>query len=212
MHRAVTSATTVRLWEPSRLHAERHRRRGVPAGVAPRALFERAEKTPTVTSRRRRRAGRHGVCHPSGKGGFSRVHLADAEPEIGGSPAGFRACPGSASGTGCSAGDRPAGEAAQDCGDRPRDPPRPPRRPRLARARGGGDGVLLGSRRAERHHVRPRSREPMPRLSPVLTPEQVMLGGKRPAGERVVVYDCEGYFMGAGWPSCWGGGRGPPSW
>ncbi len=32
----------------------------------------------------------------------------------------------------------------------------------------------------------------------VLTPEQVMLGGKRPAGERVVVYDCEGYFMGAG--------------
>jgi dimethylamine/trimethylamine dehydrogenase len=32
----------------------------------------------------------------------------------------------------------------------------------------------------------------------VLTPEQVMVEGKRPAGERVVVYDAEGYFMGAG--------------
>jgi dimethylamine/trimethylamine dehydrogenase len=31
----------------------------------------------------------------------------------------------------------------------------------------------------------------------VLTPEQVMLENKRPAGKRVVVYDCDGYFMGA---------------
>jgi dimethylamine/trimethylamine dehydrogenase len=29
-----------------------------------------------------------------------------------------------------------------------------------------------------------------------LTPEQIMLDGKQPAGERVLVYDCEGYFMG----------------
>ena len=36
-------------------------------------------------------------------------------------------------------------------------------------------------------------------LAHVLTPEQVMLAGKRPPpGSRVVVYDCEGYFMGAG--------------
>ena len=35
-------------------------------------------------------------------------------------------------------------------------------------------------------------------LAHVLTPEQVMLAGKRPPGRRVVVYDCEGYFMGAG--------------
>jgi dimethylamine/trimethylamine dehydrogenase len=35
-------------------------------------------------------------------------------------------------------------------------------------------------------------------LAHVLTPEQVMLAGKRPSGSRVVVYDCEGYFMGAG--------------
>jgi dimethylamine/trimethylamine dehydrogenase len=31
-----------------------------------------------------------------------------------------------------------------------------------------------------------------------LTPEQMMLEGKRPPGRRAVVYDCEGYFMGAG--------------
>jgi dimethylamine/trimethylamine dehydrogenase len=31
-----------------------------------------------------------------------------------------------------------------------------------------------------------------------LTPEQVMLEGKRPPGRRTVVYDAEGYFMGAG--------------
>jgi dimethylamine/trimethylamine dehydrogenase len=30
----------------------------------------------------------------------------------------------------------------------------------------------------------------------VLTPEQLMVEGKEPPGERVVVYDCDGYFMG----------------
>ena len=35
-------------------------------------------------------------------------------------------------------------------------------------------------------------------LPHVLTPEQLMLGGKRPPGERVLVWDCEGYFTGAG--------------
>ena len=47
-----------------------------------------------------------------------------------------------------------------------------------------------------------RSRGPIPGADPgtpyCLTPEQVMLEGKRPEGPRVVVYDCEGYFMGAG--------------
>jgi dimethylamine/trimethylamine dehydrogenase len=32
----------------------------------------------------------------------------------------------------------------------------------------------------------------------VLTPEQVMLEGKRPPGSRALVLDCDGYFMGAG--------------
>src|SRR3712207_8544001 len=33
-------------------------------------------------------------------------------------------------------------------------------------------------------------------LAHVLTPEQVMLEGKAPPGERVLVWDCEGYFAG----------------
>src|ERR1700694_337073 len=44
--------------------------------------------------------------------------------------------------------------------------------------------------------------EPIPgadaALPYVLTPEQVMISGKRPPGRRVVVYDCEGYFMAPG--------------
>jgi dimethylamine/trimethylamine dehydrogenase len=35
-------------------------------------------------------------------------------------------------------------------------------------------------------------------LAHVLTPEQVMLEGKRPPGRRVVVHDCEGYYVAAG--------------
>lgn len=34
-------------------------------------------------------------------------------------------------------------------------------------------------------------------LAHVLTPEQIMIAGKRPPGRRVVVYDSEGYFMGS---------------
>jgi dimethylamine/trimethylamine dehydrogenase len=32
----------------------------------------------------------------------------------------------------------------------------------------------------------------------VLTPEQIILEGKRPPGRRVVVYDCDGYVVGSG--------------
>ena len=35
-------------------------------------------------------------------------------------------------------------------------------------------------------------------LAHVFTPEQIMVHGQRPAGCRVVVYDCEGYFVAAG--------------
>jgi dimethylamine/trimethylamine dehydrogenase len=44
--------------------------------------------------------------------------------------------------------------------------------------------------------------EPIPgadaSLAHVLTPEQVMLEGKKPPGERVLVYDAEGYFVASG--------------
>ena len=46
------------------------------------------------------------------------------------------------------------------------------------------------------------TREPLPgadaALSHIFTPEQVMLAGERPTGGTVAVYDCEGYFTGAG--------------
>jgi dimethylamine/trimethylamine dehydrogenase len=43
--------------------------------------------------------------------------------------------------------------------------------------------------------------EPIPgaqaALPHVLTPEQIMVEGKQPPGSRVLVYDCDGYFMGS---------------
>lgn len=43
--------------------------------------------------------------------------------------------------------------------------------------------------------------EPIPgcdaELPHVLTPEQIMVEGKRPPGNRVVVFDCEGYYLGS---------------
>jgi dimethylamine/trimethylamine dehydrogenase len=48
--------------------------------------------------------------------------------------------------------------------------------------------------------LNPQSRAPIPgadaSLEWCLTPEQIMVDGKQPIGERVVVYDTEGYFMG----------------
>jgi dimethylamine/trimethylamine dehydrogenase len=57
-------------------------------------------------------------------------------------------------------------------------------------ARWAGDGL-----NALTHDAIPGADAALPR---VLTPEQVMLSGKRPPGKRVVVYDCEGYFMAPG--------------
>jgi dimethylamine/trimethylamine dehydrogenase len=57
-------------------------------------------------------------------------------------------------------------------------------------ARWAGDGL-----NAATHDPIPGADASLPN---VLTPEQVMLAGKRPSGRRVVVYDCEGYFMAPG--------------
>ena len=57
-------------------------------------------------------------------------------------------------------------------------------------ARWAGDGL-----NAATHDAIPGADSSLPH---VLTPEQVMLSGKRPPGRRVVVYDCEGYFMAPG--------------
>jgi dimethylamine/trimethylamine dehydrogenase len=57
-------------------------------------------------------------------------------------------------------------------------------------ARWAGDGL-----NAVTHDPIPGADASLPNM---LTPEQVMIEGKRPEGRRVVVYDCEGYFMAPG--------------
>jgi dimethylamine/trimethylamine dehydrogenase len=59
-----------------------------------------------------------------------------------------------------------------------------------AGARWAGDGVNFLT-----HEAIPGAEASLPH---VLTPEQVMLEGKLPPGERVVVFDADGYFMGPG--------------
>jgi dimethylamine/trimethylamine dehydrogenase len=57
-------------------------------------------------------------------------------------------------------------------------------------ARWAGDGLNFAT-----HEPIPGADDSLPH---VLTPEQVMLEGKTPPGEKVVVYDGEGYFVAAG--------------
>ena len=67
----------------------------------------------------------------------------------------------------------------------------------------GADVVVLATGSAwARDGLNGFTREPVPgadaTLPHVLTPEQILLEGKRPPGERVVVYDADGYFAGPG--------------
>ena len=69
---------------PPRLHAERDRRRGVPARLAPRALRAGGERaSATSWSSAPARPGME-CAIVLGKRGFRRVHLVEAEPEVGG--------------------------------------------------------------------------------------------------------------------------------
>ena len=60
--------------------------------------------------------------------------------------------------------------------------------------------VATGSHWAEKG-INGATHEPIPgadaSLPQCLTPEQIMVEGKRPVGPRVLVYDCDGYFMGS---------------
>ena len=66
----------------------------------------------------------------------------------------------------------------------------------------GADIVVIatGSRWAEKG-INGATHEPIPgadaSLPHCLTPEQIMVEGKRPVGSRVLVYDCDGYYMGS---------------
>ena len=134
-----------------------------------------------------------------GRRGFEAVHLVEAEPEIGGRLRWMRQLP--------TLGDWgritdyraiQLDQAAERRGDH-----RAPARPRptssttapqiVVVATGShwrGDGVAAATTPS-------RSTGADAALAHVLTPEQVMVEGKRPPGRRVVVYDTDGYFVGA---------------
>ena len=133
-----------------------------------------------------------------GKRQLRRVHLVEAEPEIGGAMRWIPRLPGLAewkrfvdyrkiqlsklSNVEVHTGVRLTAEAVRDY---------------------GADLVVIatGARWAE-DGLNAATHEPIPGADAatphVLTPEQVMLGGKRPLGRRVVVYDVDGYFMAPG--------------
>jgi dimethylamine/trimethylamine dehydrogenase len=133
-----------------------------------------------------------------GKRGFRRVHLVDAAPDIGGCMRWIPQLPG-------------LGEWARVVNWRRIQLEKlrnveviPGERLDAEGARTYGAEIVVvatGARWAEdgRTHL---THDPIPgadaALPHVLTPEQIMLEGKAPPGERVVVYDGEGYFTAAG--------------
>jgi dimethylamine/trimethylamine dehydrogenase len=133
-----------------------------------------------------------------GKRGFRRVHLVEAEPEIGGVMRWVPRLPG-------------LGEWGRVLNWRAVQLSKLANVEVITGSRLGAQDVreygaeivvvATGARWADDGRTF-QTHEPVPgadsSLGHVLTPEQVMLEGKEPPGERVVVYDAEGYFTGAG--------------
>jgi dimethylamine/trimethylamine dehydrogenase len=133
-----------------------------------------------------------------GKRGFRRVHLVEADAEIGGAMRWIRELPG-------------LGEWGRVVNWRRIQLDRLPNVEVLTNLRLGAQEVreygaeivvcATGAQWAA-DGLNAFTRAPIPGadagFAHVLTPEQVMVEGKRPPGERVVVYDGEGYFTAAG--------------
>jgi dimethylamine/trimethylamine dehydrogenase len=133
-----------------------------------------------------------------GKRGFRRVHLVEAEAEVGGVMRWIPRLPG-------------LGEWARVLNWRAVQLSKLGNVETITRTRLGAQDVrgygaeivvvATGARWAA-DGVNYLTHEPIPGadalLPHVLTPEQIMLEGKAPPGERVVVFDGEGYFMAAG--------------
>jgi dimethylamine/trimethylamine dehydrogenase len=132
-----------------------------------------------------------------GRRGFSAVHLVEAEPQIGGRLRWTRRLPG--------LGDwgRVVDWRAVQLGRLAGVEVITGRRLGVADVLGyGADVVVIATGSSWRGDgVSPANPEPIPGAEPslphVLTPEQVA-AGKRPPGQRVVVYDTDGYYVGPG--------------
>lgn len=134
-----------------------------------------------------------------GRRGIRRVHLVDREPEMGGHLRWFTQLPG-------------LGEWSRLINYRfiqigklrnVEFIPNTHLDATQAREYGADTIVVATGARWSPTGVNPSSRGPLPGadarvMAHVLTPEQVMIDAKRPPGSRVVVYDCEGYLVGAG--------------
>ena len=133
-----------------------------------------------------------------GKRGFRRVHLVEAESDLGGSLRWIPLLPGlgewarlvnwrriqleKLKNVEVITGMRLDADGVSRVRRRDRDP--------RHRCFWAPDGLSPGT-----HAAIPGADAALPH---VLTPEQIMLEGKRPPGERLLVYDCEGDFTGAG--------------
>ena len=183
-----------------RLHPERDRRRGVPPRLAPGAVRARGQRRPR-RARRRRRPGGHGVRDrarqarlppraPRRRGGRRSAAVMRWVPQLPGLGewgARRQLATGPARRSWRTSRSSPAyGFDAAGV----RDVRRRARRRRHRRA--------LGRRRPQRRHPRadPRRRRVRSRTSSRPSRSWSRASGR--PGERVVVYDCEGYFIGAG--------------
>ena len=189
------------IWRPPPgLHAERDRRRGAPPRLAPRALRAGGERRQgRARGRRRARPGMECAI------GARQARHASACTWSTPAPRSAAACAGSAAAGPGRVGPRDRLPRASSSTSSPTSPIDLGTRldgattcSTTAReivviatgARWAGDGM-----NGVTHGADPRRRAALPH---VLTPEQVMVEGKRPPGGRVAVVDCEGYFTGAG--------------
>ena len=124
-----------------------------------------------------------------------------------GSRAGCRGCRATPSGAGCATGGWASSTGCTNV--ERRDRPRARRRRRCRRPAPTSSIVAhrraLGHGRPQRRDARAAARRRRDRCRTSSRRSRSCVDGKRPPGARVVVYDCDGYFIGAGAsPSCCG--------
>ena len=182
---AATSASRAgRSAATDRLHAERDGRRGVPPRLAPGARSTRATNADNdVLVVGAGPAGMECAIVLGKRGMRARAPRRRAAPRSAASCAGSRACPGLGEwGARRRLAADPARQAARNVEFIPAPADRRGRARVRRRDRRRRNRVALGDRRAQRPDATGRSPAPTRRSRTVLTPEQIMVEGKRLAG------------------------------